>query len=69
MVWLGGAALFPMYIFQRIPMILGHHLGLNENHTDFYVVGCLIASILLAACFERVYAWLGKSAFQREICR
>ena len=67
MVWMGGAALFPMYIFQRIPMILGHHFEFNQTHTDLYVAGCLVAGMLLAVCFERIYAWMGHYTLHSEV--
>lgn len=58
MVWLGGTALFPMYICQRIPMLVGYHFGFNQNYTAYYIAGCFLVSILLAACFQKVFGWL-----------
>ena len=63
MVWLGGAALFPVYIFHLMPMIIGHHFKWDTCHPQFYIAGCLIASLLLAVLFQRIYSILGKLLF------
>lgn len=63
MVWAGGAALFPLYIFQRIPMIIGRHFGLNETYPHLYIAACLALSIALAYVFMRLFRYLASRLF------
>lgn len=63
MVWAGGAALFPLYIFQRIPMIIGLHFGLNETYPHLYIAACLALSIALAFIFMRLFRYLAARLF------
>lgn len=63
MVWAGGAALFPLYIFQRIPMIIGRHFGLNETCPHLYIAACLTLSIALAFVFLKLFRYLAARIF------
>lgn len=63
MVWVGGAALFPMYIFQRVPMLIGSYLGVSNSHPQLYIAGCFVVCLLLAAIFQRIFAWLARLIF------
>lgn len=63
MVWLGGVALFPVYITHRWPLMLGHSLGLNM-YPFTYLMACCIAVPILAvfymAVFRRVYGLISR---------
>ena len=63
MVWAGGVALFPLYIFQRVPMIIGRHFGLNETHPHLYIAACLVVSIALAFIFWKLFCHLAALLF------
>lgn len=63
MVWAGGEALFPLYIFQRIPMIIGRHFGLNETHPHLYIAACLAVCIALAFVFLKLFRHLDARIF------
>ncbi len=47
LAWCGGPALFYLYIYQRIPMLLGQHFGLQEMGY-VYLVGCAAVMVLMA---------------------
>lgn len=47
-LWMGGPALFFLYIFQRIPMNIGKFFGWNTNHRDLYIVACLVVTMAIA---------------------
>lgn len=48
LVWSGGAALFYLYIFQRIPMLVGKHWGIGETYPMMYQMGCFICTLFIA---------------------
>lgn len=63
MVWLGGPALFCIYIFQRIPMNIGRYFGWNTSCRDLYVIFCFIATIALALLMTPLFKRLQKLIF------
>ncbi len=54
--WSGGPALFFLYIFQRIPMILGAHWGWQTSSPYLYELFCITASILIAWLCTKIFA-------------
>ena len=48
LVWCGGPALFYLYIYQRVPMLVGKHYGLPESHGYAYFITCLVVTVLIA---------------------
>lgn len=48
--WL-GSLVFPIYILQRIPMILFKHFGLDSSY-ELYFALCLATTLLLAKLFS-----------------
>ena len=48
LAWCGGPALFFLYIYQRIPMLLGTHCGLNIHHGELYAAVCISCTVLIA---------------------
>ena len=48
LVWSGGAALFYLYIFQRIPMLMGKYWGICEAYPMVYQIACFIGTLLIA---------------------
>lgn len=55
--WSGSSALFFLYIFQRIPMMVGAYLGWHTNHPYLYEFFCIAITIALA--------WVSVRAFNR----
>lgn len=55
LVWLGGAALFPFYIFQRLPMLVLNKWGLTEVNREVYILTAFIAACILAAAANPLY--------------
>lgn len=55
LIWSGGSALFYLYIFQRIPMLLGEHFELNIHHSFLYQAGCTSITILIAWICCRIF--------------
>ena len=50
-----GANLFPLYIYQRIPMIILSKVGHGEfvcTHPLLYVFSCLLVTILITFCYK-----------------
>ena len=58
--WL-GSLVFPIYILQRIPMILFKHFGLDSSY-ELYFVLCLATTLLLAKLFslffDKIEKWI-----------
>lgn len=48
LAWCGGPALFYLYIYQRIPMILGAHYGMNIEVGNAYLLMCIVFTVLIA---------------------
>lgn len=63
LVWVGGAGLFPLYIFQRIPMMTGAHYGLNTYSPTLYTIICMIATAILAIAASRLFRKLDSLLF------
>ncbi len=60
--WSGGAGLFFLYIFQRIPMMIGVRAGWNTDSPFFYQLFCVVATLVIAWCASRVFPWLMRFA-------
>lgn len=62
MVWCGGPALFYLYIFQRIPMIIAKHIDFAPSMRPVYMLTAAVSSLILAAAamflFKRLDAFL-----------
>lgn len=56
--WSGGAGLFFLYIFQRIPMMIGARAGWNADSPFFYQLFCVVVTLGIAWCTSRVFPWL-----------
>ena len=48
LAWCGGPALFYIYIYQRIPMLLGQRFGLASWSGNIYWCVCVCATLLIA---------------------
>lgn len=55
-----GKHLFPLYILQRIPMIVLSHFGLAEASIPLFLVSCLAITLLMTIPFELATDWLWK---------
>lgn len=53
-----GKHLFPLYILQRIPMIILTDLGLDRFSIPLCFVCCLVGTLLLVRPFENICGWL-----------
>lgn len=58
-----GKNLFPLYIMQRIPMILLQHTRLAERYVYLYAFVCLILMYVLGFAFGKVCTILDKILF------
>ena len=59
--WLGKNT-FPIYIFQRIPMLIFQSLGWNQYNILFMVVSVAM-TMILAELFSRIYEGLDRKLF------
>lgn len=59
LAWCGGPALFYLYIYQRIPMLVGSHYELHTSMPEFYAAACVIVTVLIAFSLVRI---AGKSS-------
>lgn len=48
LAWCGGPALFYLYIYQRIPMLVGRHFGIEGSHPYVYLIACIFITMLMA---------------------
>ena len=53
--WSGGSALFCLYIFQRIPMVVGAHWGWNTTSPWLYEGFCITATLVIAWLSTKVF--------------
>ena len=68
--WSGGAALFYLYIFQRIPMIVGAHANWNQEHLFLYQLFVFVCTLLIAAVCIRIFPKLDGFLWNpKTICR
>lgn len=63
-----GKHLFPLFILQRIPMILLTDLGLDHISIPLCFVCCLAATLLMVRPFERACGWLWET-FQKPVLK
>lgn len=54
LVWSGGAALFALYIYQRVPLLLGSHWGWHVSEPWLFHLGCVVFMLLIARLFVRL---------------
>lgn len=55
-----GKHLFPLYILQRIPMIIFKDLGISQISIELFIVLCLISTVAMVYPFEQVTDLLWK---------
>lgn len=48
LAWCGGPALFYLYIYQRMPMLVGAHFGVHVSSPRCYAAVCVIVTVLIA---------------------
>ena len=48
LAWCGGPALFYLYIYQRIPMLVGANFGFHVSMPGCYAAVCVIVTVLIA---------------------
>lgn len=58
LVWSGGSALFYLYVFHQLPMLLGKHWLSNTESPLIYQAMCIIVTIVLAWAACRIFARL-----------
>ena len=66
LVWCGGSALFYIYVFQRIPMLLGQYWKLNQYSTILYSALCIIITLVLAWFACRIFPRLNTLIFPQK---
>ena len=54
--WMGGAKLFPMYIYQRLPMflILSFFPDFVKNHSNLYILSSFAITCMISYCYKHV---------------
>ena len=48
LAWCGGPALFYLYIYQRMPMLVGAHFGIHDSSPMLYALVCIVMTVLIA---------------------
>ncbi len=56
----GGASLFPLYIYQRIPMIVFKEIPAVFNRPYLYFILSAVCTVAIALAYNRLMA-IGKS--------
>lgn len=54
LAWCGGPALFYLYIYQRMPMLVGAHYGLHIQMGELYAAVCIAGTVLIAWLCNRL---------------
>ena len=57
LIWF-GRNLFPLYIFQRLPMMIFKHLGLADFNTYLFFIVCFVSTLGIAWLFSKFSKWL-----------
>lgn len=57
LVWL-GKNLFPLYIFQRLPMIIFDYFGLSDYNIYLYFAVCFAVTVGISWLFSKFSKWL-----------
>ena len=57
-----GQHVFSIYILQRIPMIIGEKIGLNQNFS-LYFFFVLVTTMFIAVYFDKIVGYLEKKIF------
>ena len=58
--WSGGSALFYLYIFQRLPMLIGYRLGWPTQSPYLYEVFCFCITIAIAFVCVQIFPRIDK---------
>lgn len=64
--WSGGAGLFYLYIFQRIPMIIGANHEWQQYSTFLYQLFCFVITLLLAFGASILFSKIDSVIFKKE---
>lgn len=64
--WSGGAGLFYLYIFQRIPMIIGYNSEWHLYSAPLYQLFCFICTILLAIAASKAFSQVDRLIFKTK---
>lgn len=64
--WCGGAGLFYLYIFQRIPMIIGVNHGLLAYSTLWYQIFSLVCTVILALATSHFFSKMDNIIFKAK---
>lgn len=66
LVWSGGSALFYLYIYQRIPMLIGAHYGFQQSHLILYQLACILLTLMLAILSVFVFSRLDALIWRKK---
>lgn len=67
--WSGGPALFYLFIFQRIPMIIGANADWNHEHLFLYQMFAFVCTLLMAVVCTRIFPKLDEFLWnQKTVC-
>lgn len=62
MVWAGGVALFPIYMYQIIPMHILSYYGMDASHPSLFVILVTLLTLAMAPSVIRVQDFLWNTA-------
>lgn len=60
-----GQHIFSIYILQRIPMIIGKKVGMNQNFI-LYFIFCFVITLIISYIFDLVVGYLENCIFSRK---
>lgn len=68
MVWAGGIALFPIYMYQAIPMHVLSYCGMDASHPSLFVSLVTLLTLVLAPIVIRIQDFLWESV-RKPLCK
>lgn len=64
--WCGGPALFSLFIFQRIPMMVGRYEEMNTNYPQIYIFLCIVLTLVLGWLGMKFFYYIDRLIFKNE---
>lgn len=64
--WCGGFGLFFLYIFQRIPMLIGARAGWNAKFPFMYQLFCVIVTVFIAWCASKIFPKISSTILKKR---
>lgn len=64
--WCGGVGLFFLYIFQRIPMLIGARAGWNAEFPFIYQLFCVVVTLFIAWCTCKIFPMISGTILNKR---